>query len=50
MRDFGTFVSTSRFCTAFEELRSYLRARRYLGECVSLIQQRQQFCRVSLPS
>ncbi len=33
----------SRFCTAHDEFRDYLRSRRTLGEAVSLAEQRQLF-------
>lgn len=36
MRGFGAFESASRFCTAFEEVRHYFRARRQMGETCSL--------------
>lgn len=43
MRGFKSFVSASRFCTAFDELRNYLRARQRMTENVSLAQQRQLY-------
>ncbi len=43
MRGFGSFAAAARFCTAHDELRDYFRARRTLGEAVSLAEQRQLF-------
>ncbi len=43
MRGFGSVVAAARFCPAFEEQRQYFRARRTMGEHVSLTDQRQQF-------
>jgi putative transposase len=43
MRGFGSFDSAARFCSAFDELRNYLRPRRTMGEAVSLLEQRQAF-------
>jgi putative transposase len=43
MRSFGTVEATARFCRAFDELRHYFRARRMMGEVVSLLEQRQAF-------
>jgi putative transposase len=43
MRGFGSFEAAARFCTAHDELRNYFRARRTMGEAVSLAEQRQQF-------
>lgn len=40
MRGFKCFEAASRFCTAFEELRYYLRVRWRVGETVSLADQR----------
>jgi putative transposase len=41
MRGFGAFGSAACFCSAFEELRSYLRWRSRMGETMSLADQRQ---------
>jgi putative transposase len=41
MRGFKCFKSASRFCTAFDELRNYLRARRQMGEQVPLAEERE---------
>ena len=41
MLGFGRFDSASRFCTAFDELRHYLRVRPPLGESVSASDRRQ---------
>jgi len=50
MRGFKDFVSASRFCTAFDELRNYLRPRQRMRESVSLAQQRklylERFCQL----
>ena len=43
MRGFGSFASAARFCSAFEELRQYLRARGRRGEVVPLAEQRRRF-------
>ena len=43
MRGFGTVEAAARFCSAFDELRNYLRPRRTLGEVISLWEQRQAF-------
>ena len=43
MRGFGSFESAARFCPAFEEQRQYFRARRTMGECVSLAERRRLF-------
>ena len=43
MRGFGSFVSAARFCTAFDELRSYVRSRSRRGEQVALAEQRRLF-------
>jgi len=43
MRGFGTVEAAARFCCAFDELRTYLRPRRTMGEVVSLLEQRQTF-------
>ena len=40
MRGFGTVEAAARFCCAFDELRTYLRPRRTIGEVVSLLEQR----------
>ncbi len=40
MRGFGSFAAAARFCTAYDELRDYFRARRTMGEAVSLAEQR----------
>ena len=39
MLGFGSFASAARFCSAFEELRQYLRARGRRGEVVPLAEQ-----------
>ncbi len=43
MRGFGSVASATRFCPAFEEQRQYFRARRPMGERVSLREQRRLF-------
>ena len=43
MRGFGSFAAAARFCTAHDELRDYLRCRQWLGESVSLAEQRRLF-------
>ena len=43
MRGFGRVPSAARFCPAFEEQRQYFRARRRMGERVSLVEQRRLF-------
>jgi transposase-like protein len=43
MRGFGTFVSASRFCGAFDELRNYFRLCRTMGKPLSLLEQRRTF-------
>ena len=43
MLGFGSFASAARFCSAFEELRQYLRARGRRGEVVPLAEQRRLF-------
>ena len=43
MLGFGSFASAARFCSAFEELRQYLRARGRRGEVVPLAEQRRRF-------
>ena len=43
MCGFGTVEAAARFCSAFDELRNYLRPRRTMGEVVSLLEQRQAF-------
>ena len=43
MLGFGRFDSASRFCTAFDELRHYLRVRNPRGERVSASRSRQIF-------
>lgn len=43
MLGFGRFESASRFCTAFDELRHYLRVRNLQGERVSASDRRQIF-------
>ena len=42
MLGFGSFASAARFCSAFEELRQYLRARGRRGEVVPLAEQRRR--------
>jgi transposase-like protein len=44
MRGFGTFLSTARFCRAFDELRDFFRMRCSREEIVSLSKQREMFC------
>ncbi len=44
MRGFGNFVSASRFCSAFDELRQFFRVRTVMKQKVSLAQQRELFC------
>jgi transposase-like protein len=43
MHGFGTVEAATLFCSAFDELRNYLRPRRTMGEAVSLLEQRQAF-------
>ena len=43
MLGFGSFASAARFCSAFEELRQYLRARGRRGEVVPPAEQRRRF-------
>ena len=43
MLGFGSFASAARFCSAFEELRQYWRARGRRGEGVPLAEQRRRF-------
>jgi transposase-like protein len=43
MRGFGTVEAAARFCSAFDELRNYLRPRHTMDEAVSLLEQRQVF-------
>ena len=43
MHGFGTVEAATRFCSAFDELRNYLRPRHTMGEAVSLQEQRQAF-------
>ena len=43
MLGFGSFASAARFCSAFKELRQYLRARGRRGEGVPLAEQRRRF-------
>ncbi len=43
MLGFGCLESAKRFCSAFEELRQYLRIRPPTGEQVSLSERRQVF-------
>ncbi len=43
MLGFGSFESTVRFCSAFDELRAYFRVRRRGEGHVSLAEQRQLF-------
>ena len=43
MLGFGSFESASRFCTAFDELRQYLRVRRRWQPDPSLAEQRRIF-------
>jgi putative transposase len=43
MHGFGDFDSAARFCSAFDELRNYLRPRSALGEPSSCSEQRRAF-------
>ena len=43
MLGFGSFASAARFCSAFDELRQYFRARQRRDEYVPLAEQRQLF-------
>jgi putative transposase len=43
MRGFGSVVSASRFCRAFEEVRQFFRVRTTMKPKVSLVQQREAF-------
>lgn len=44
MRGFGSVVSASRFCRAFDEVRQFFRFRTTMKQRVSLAQQREVFC------
>jgi transposase-like protein len=44
MHGFGSFVSATRFCCAFDEVRQYFRSRSLTRETMSLAQQRRIFC------
>ena len=43
MLGFGRFASAARFCSAFDELRHYFRARQRRGQSVPLAEQRRIF-------
>ena len=43
MLGFGAVESAGRFCQAYDEVRNYFRARRRMGEVVSLAERRQQY-------
>jgi putative transposase len=43
MRGFGSFVSASRFCRAFDEVRQFLRVRITMKQQVTLAHQREVF-------
>ena len=43
MLGFGSFESAARFCSAFDELRQYLRTRQRRGQSVPLAEQRRLF-------
>lgn len=43
MRGFGSFLSASRFCRAFEEVRQFFRIRATMKQLTSLRQQREMF-------
>jgi putative transposase len=43
MHGFGNFQAAARFCSAFDELRQYLRFRQSMGERVSLVERRRAF-------
>jgi transposase-like protein len=43
MQGFGAVYSAQRFCRAYDEVRHHFRARRRMGEVVSLVERRQQF-------
>ncbi len=43
MRGFGSVVSASRFCRAFDEVRQFFRVRTTMKQKVSLVQQREAF-------
>ena len=43
MLGFGAVESARRFCQAYDEVRNYFRARRRMGEVVSLAERRQQY-------
>lgn len=51
MHGFGSFDSATRFCSAFDELRNYLRPRSAMRETASLSEQRRasQFSVLTLP-
>lgn len=42
-RGFGTIEAAARFCCGFDELRTYFRPRRTMGERASLPEQRRAF-------
>ena len=44
MRGFGSVVSASRFCRAFDEVRQFFRFRTTMKQKVSLAQHREVFC------
>jgi hypothetical protein len=43
MRGFGSFMSASRFCRAFDEVRQFFRVRTTMKQKVSLAHQREVF-------
>ncbi|GHO68198.1 hypothetical protein KSC_070900 [Ktedonobacter sp. SOSP1-52] len=43
MRGFGSFISASRFCRAFDEVRQFFRIRTTIKQRTSLQQQREMF-------
>ncbi|WP_374226843.1 DDE-type integrase/transposase/recombinase [Ktedonobacter sp. SOSP1-85] len=43
MHGFGSFDSAARFCSAFDELRNYLRPHSIMGEPATLSEQRRAF-------
>jgi putative transposase len=44
MRGFGSIVSASRFCRAFDEVRQFFRFRTTMKQRISLVSQREMFC------
>ena len=47
MRGFASFVSADRFCRGHDELRNFLRVRRFHGQHVSADRRLRQLCRAA---